>query len=357
MRMNVHANSTGGQTGYRLTRDARIPNTLRVPARARVLVQLDAARALPRLFDEPAIDRQPLFVLGGGSNVLFASDFEGAVVHVALRGIEEKAGGLVRVAAGESWDRFVRWSLAEGYAGLENLALIPGTVGAAPVQNIGAYGVELAEFVARVEAWDRIRGTFVELAADDCAFAYRDSLFRRRPGRYLITAVEFALPRSRALVLDYQGVREELAAMGVKKPLHADVARAIERLRLRKLPDPAKIGNAGSFFKNPVVAAERAAAMARSHPGLPVYPQPDGDVKLSAAWLIERCGLKGARVGDAALAERHALVLVNHGRATGAELAAFARDVRDRVAERFGVTLQPEPIILPPLDGTTTGSA
>jgi len=330
--------------GYRLGRDASIPNTLRVPARARLLARLEDAAALPRLLAGMA--GEPLFVLGGGSNVLFTHDFDGVVLQMRNRGIEERGDGRVRVAAGERWDDFVRWSLNAGYAGLENLILIPGTVGAAPIQNIGAYGVELAEFVVGVTAWDRTRARFVDLAPVDCAFGYRDSLFKHESERYLVTAVEFELPRTRDLMLDYHGVREELAAMSIGAPTHADVGRAVERLRLRKLPDPAIIGNAGSFFKNPVVDHGTADMLRARFPYLPVYPLADGRAKLSAAWLIESCGLKGYRAGDAGMSDQHALVLVNHGRASGAELLAVVRTVQVAVEKRFGLILQSEPEVL-----------
>lgn len=332
---------------YRFAPDAPIPNTLRAPVRARWLVHLQKPCALPELLAEPELTQGPNFILGSGSNVLFTRDFPGTVIHMATRGIEERGHGRVRVAAGESWNGFVRWSLDAGYTGLENLVLIPGTVGAAPVQNIGAYGVELAEFLALVQAWDRARHVLVELDAQDCAFAYRDSLFKHEPGRYVITTVEFALPRARALTLSYAGVREELHAMGVGRPVARDVARAVERLRRRKLPDPGEIGNAGSFFKNPLVSEGELARLRERFPELPAHAYPGGGAKLSAAWLIEQCGLKGSREGDAGLSERHALVLVNYGGATGRELLEFARRVQAHVYERFGITLQPEPLIVP----------
>lgn len=330
--------------GYSVSREAAIPNTLRVPARAHRLARLEDPACLPQLLAETG--DMPVFVLGGGSNVLFSRDYDGLVVWMANRGIEEHGDGRVRVAAGERWDGFVRWSLAAGYAGLENLILIPGTVGAAPIQNIGAYGVELDGFVATVEAWDRIRHRAVELHAAECEFGYRDSLFKHEPERFVITAVEFGLPRRRELVLDYSGVREELEAMGVATPTHSDVGRAVERLRLRKLPNPAEIGNAGSFFKNPVVERATADALLSKYPGLAAYRLDDGRTKLSAAWLIEQCGLKGYRKGDAGISSQHALVLVNHGSATGAELLAVAQAVQAAVEERFGLRLQAEPKVL-----------
>ena len=339
--------------GYALTEHASLAgrNTLRVAARARLLAELRDAAKLPELLDFPAVRRAPLLVLGEGSNLLLAGDFDGTVLAMETRGVQvEQDGDVARiaVAAGERWDDFVRWSLGQGYAGLENLILIPGTVGAAPIQNIGAYGTEVAEFIESVEAWDTRERRVAVLDRATCAFGYRDSLFKREPGRYIVTAVRFALPRSRALRLDYAGIREELARMGVDRPAPFHVAEAVVHLRTRKLPDPAVIGNAGSFFKNPVVDAAQAEALKRGHPELPAWPQADGRSKLSAAWLIEAAGLKGRREGDAGISNRHALVLVNHGHATGPQLWALAQQVMDGVRGKFGVQLEPEPIVITP---------
>ena len=203
----------------------------------------------------------------------------------------------------------------------------------------------MREFIATVEAWDRQTSTLVRIDTEDCGFGYRDSLFKREPNRHIITAVEFLLPRSGTLRTDYAGVGDELVAMGVEtNPL--TVAEAVARLRTRKLPNPAVIGNAGSFFKNPMVTAEIAHQLAQDNPGLPSWPGAEGKVKLPAAWLIEACGLKGLREGDAAVSSQHSLVLVNHGRATGAQIWALAQRVQSRVAERFGLRLEPEPIVI-----------
>lgn len=324
-------------------------NTLRVAATARWLAELRGADALPALLASPAA-RGELLVLGEGSNVLFAGDFPGLVLRPLLGGLlvrdDDGETATVQAEAGVGWDAFVTWTLARGFAGLENLALIPGLVGAAPIQNIGAYGVEVADSITCVEAWDRLAGQRVRLAPDQCAFGYRDSIFKREPERWIVTAVEFRLSRSAPLRLDYSGVREELAAMGSPAPTALQVADAVRRLRRRKLPDPAVIGNAGSFFKNPVVEAAFAARLRDAHPDAPVHPAGPGQRKLSAAWLIERCGWRGHRDGDAGIAAQHALVLVNHGRATGAELVALARRVAQSVEERFGVRLEPEPRIV-----------
>jgi UDP-N-acetylmuramate dehydrogenase len=337
--------------GYALIENAPLGqrNTLRVNARARLLAEVTEAARLPELLDFPAVRSGPLLVLGEGSNLLLAGDVEGTVVAMANRGVQvEQEGELTRiaVAAGERWDDFVRWTLGQGFAGLENLILIPGTVGAAPIQNIGAYGTEVAEFIESVEAWDTRERRVAVLSRDDCAFAYRDSLFKREPGRYIVTAVRFALPRAHALRLDYAGIREELARMGVDKPAPFHVAEAVVHLRTRKLPDPAVIGNAGSFFKNPVVDAALGEALKRDHPALAAWPAADGRWKLSAAWLIEAAGFKGQRDGDAGISNRHALVLVNHGQASGAQLWAFAQKVITGVHARFGVALEPEPVVV-----------
>jgi UDP-N-acetylmuramate dehydrogenase len=324
-------------------------NTLRVAANARWLAMLGDAAALPALLDSPAA-QGPLLVLGEGSNMLFVDDFPGLVLRPAFANLQvlddDGAAATVRAEAGVGWDACVSWTLARGLVGLENLALIPGLVGAAPIQNIGAYGAEVAESIAAVEAWDRQAGGILRLAPEQCAFGYRDSIFKREPDRWIVTAVEFRLSRSAPLRLDYAGVREELASMGVARPTAPQVAEAVRRLRRRKLPDPAVVGNAGSFFKNPVVAAALAESIQVAYPDAPVFRAGPSHCKLSAAWLIERCGWRGHRDHDAGIAAQHALVLVNHGHASGAELLALAQRVAASVHGRFGVWLEPEPRIV-----------
>ncbi|MET0226681.1 MAG: UDP-N-acetylmuramate dehydrogenase [Dokdonella sp.] len=338
--------------GYTIVERASLQgrNTFRVPARAELLIDVRKPAALAELFGYAMLRSQPLLVLGEGSNVLFTRDWPGVVLAIAAHGlriVEERAeSALVRVEAGESWNEFVRWSIGHGFAGLENLVLIPGTVGAAPIQNIGAYGVEVREFIAGVEAWDRNERRLVRLENRECAFGYRDSVFKRQRDRYIVTAVEFALPRQRELRLGYAGIAEELGTLGVGDPTPATVAEAIARIRTRKLPNPALLGNAGSFLKNPLVDADRARRLRAEHPALPQWPAADGDSKLSAAWLIEACGCKGLRDGDAGVSAQHALVLVNYGSASGAQLWAVAERVRAAVFERFGVELEPEPLVI-----------
>lgn len=340
------------ESGYRVTEGADLSrrNSFRVPARTQWLIEIDDASALLEVYGLGTVKRSPLLILGEGSNVLLTRDWPGVVLSIVARGIHILEDGgdhaLVRVEAGENWNEFVHWSLGRGFAGLENLVLIPGSVGAAPIQNIGAYGVEAREFIATVEAFDRHIGRLVRLDNAACAFAYRDSLFKREPDRYVVCAVEFRLPRRRELHIDYAGVREELAAMRIDTPSHAAVAEAVMRLRLRKLPNPAEIGNAGSFFKNPIVADAHAEVLQRANPTLPCWPATDGNRKLSAAWLVDAAGFKGVREGDAGVSERHALVLVNHGTTTGAHVWVLAEKIIAAVQARFGVRLEPEPRIV-----------
>jgi UDP-N-acetylmuramate dehydrogenase len=282
---------------------------------------------------------------------LFAGDAPGAVISLATRSTaivsDDGERARVRADAGVPWHPLVMWTLEQGLCGLENLALIPGTAGASPIQNIGAYGTEVGEFIDIVEAFDRHHGVRVRLDREACAFAYRDSVFKHAPDRYLVTAVEFLLPRTPSLRLDYAGIREELDARGIAAPTARDVGEAVIRIRQRKLPDPAVVGNAGSFFKNPIVSQARAEALLVDYPTLPVFR---GDAlhnrKLSAAWMIEACGWKGHRDGDAGVSAAHALVLVNHGAATGAQLLALARKIAASVHARFGVAIEPEPKLI-----------
>ena len=339
---------------YRLLERARLDarNTFGVHATAPMLVEVADAAALPELFGYAMLRDGPVLVLGGGSNLLFAGDPPGATLALTAQRIEmledDGTGAIVRADAGVAWHDFVLWTLGHGLCGLENLALIPGTVGAAPIQNIGAYGVEVRERIHAVEAFDRKSGGFVRFAASECEFAYRDSLFKRDPEHYIVVAVEFALSRTPALKLEYAGIGEELQAMGVEAaPRASQVAEAVIRIRRRKLPDPALLGNAGSFFKNPIVPVAQADALLARHASMPVFRGAGDDSrKLSAAWLIDQCGWKGHRDGDAGVAPSHALVLVNHGSATGTQLLDLARRIAASVRERFGVSIEPEPRIV-----------
>lgn len=289
----------------------------------------------------------PVLVIGGGSNLLLTRDIDAWVLHMASRGrrvlSDDGERIVVEAEAGEPWHPFVQWTLAQGYCGLENLSLIPGTVGAAPMQNVGAYGVEIKDVFVGLTALDRETGALRDFGLAECAFGYRDSLFKRNPGRWLILRVRFALSRTLHAHLDYGPVRQRLAEQGVSEPTAQAISEAICSIRREKLPDPAQLGNAGSFFKNPVVAAAQVERIRAQYPGVVAYPQADGQVKLAAGWLIEQAGWKGYREGDAGVHRLQSLVLVNHGQASGAQMHALARRIQADILERFGVELEMEP--------------
>lgn len=289
----------------------------------------------------------PVLVIGGGSNLLLTRDIDAWVLHMASRGrrvlSDDGERIVVEAEAGEPWHPFVQWTLTQGYCGLENLSLIPGTVGAAPMQNVGAYGVEIKDMFVGLTALDRETGALRDFGLAECAFGYRDSLFKRNPGRWLILRVRFALSRTLHARLDYGPVRQRLAEQGVSEPTAQAISEAICSIRREKLPDPALLGNAGSFFKNPVVAAAQVERIRAQYPGVVAYPQADGQVKLAAGWLIEQAGWKGYREGDAGVHRLQSLVLVNHGQASGAQMHALARRIQADILERFGVELEMEP--------------
>ncbi|BBP72254.1 UDP-N-acetylenolpyruvoylglucosamine reductase [Pseudomonas sp. Seg1] len=289
----------------------------------------------------------PLLVIGGGSNLLLTADIPALVLRMATRGIrvisDDGSRVVIEAEAGEPWHAFVQHTLASGFSGLENLSLIPGTVGAAPMQNIGAYGVEIKDVFAGLTALDRHTGELRDFSLEECNFAYRDSLFKQQPGRWLILRVRFALDRVAHLHLEYGPVRQRLTEQGIEQPTPTDVSRAICSIRSEKLPDPAVLGNAGSFFKNPLVSAALVAQIKEQHPDLVAYAQPDGQMKLAAGWLIERAGWKGFREADAGVHKLQALVLVNYGAATGLQLLDLAQRIQKDIAERFNVELEMEP--------------
>ncbi|WP_035360028.1 UDP-N-acetylmuramate dehydrogenase [Achromobacter insuavis] len=330
------------------TRDLSALNTLGLASTAQACVTLDDVAQLPAL-SALAARHDRLLVLGGGSNVVLPETVPGLVARVALRGVRllraEADAWRVEAAAGETWHGFVAECVKQGWDGLENLALIPGTVGAAPVQNIGAYGVELADRFDSLTAWDVQAGRYVEMSAADCRFAYRDSVFKHQPpGRWVIVAVRLRLPRPWRPVLSYPDLQRHPGLAG--EPSARAIFEAVCEIRRAKLPDPAVTGNAGSFFKNPIVSAAQREALVARYPGLVSYPQPDGGYKLAAGWLIDQCGWKGRDLGAAGVHDRQALVLVNRGGATAADILALARAIQDAVAERYGVALEPEPVVV-----------
>jgi len=324
-------------------------NTFAVDVRARHFLAVTTGVALVSALAVVPSDRQ-LLVLGGGSNVLFTRDFDGLVLKNEIRGCEvldeDRDGVRVRTGGGGDWHGFVGWCLQQGYYGLENLSLIPGTVGAAPVQNIGAYGVEVGDRIASVEAIDLGSGETKRFEAEDCGFAYRHSIFKGPcRDRFFITAVTFRLSKTPHLVTTYADVREALAHRSAE-PTPQELSDTICRIRRRKLPDPQELPNAGSFFKNPIVSPRHYRELADRFPGLPSFPVDDRNVKIAAGWMIEHCGWKGRRVGACGVFAHQALVLVNHGGATGRDILDLAVAVQDDVEAVFGIRLQPEPLIL-----------
>ncbi|HUG24046.1 UDP-N-acetylmuramate dehydrogenase [Piscinibacter sp.] len=326
-------------------------NTFGLPAVAQTLVRIAGDADVRQVVDHPQLGRAPKFVLGGGSNIVLTRDMPQVVLKVEVMGrrlVEERADAwIVEAGAGENWHDFVMWTLAQGLPGLENLALIPGTVGAAPVQNIGAYGVELQDRFESLDVVDLVTGRSVSLQAHICAFGYRDSAFKHSlAGRSVITRVRFRLPRPWQPVLGYLELERKVAETGIAQPSAQRVADWIIGIRRAKLPDPALIGNAGSFFKNPVVTPEQCRDIIGRDPEIVHYPMPDGSVKLAAGWMIDACGWKGKTVGKAGVYERQALVLVNRGGAIGSEVMTLARAIQESVYGRFGIRLEPEPVVV-----------
>jgi UDP-N-acetylmuramate dehydrogenase len=326
-------------------------NTFGLPAVAQTLVRVTGDADVRRVVDHPTLGTAPKFVLGGGSNIILTRDMPQVVLKVEVRGMrlaEERADAwIVEAGAGENWHGFVAWTLAQGWPGLENLALIPGTVGAAPVQNIGAYGVELQDRFDSLDAVDLLTGRSVVLRSEICAFGYRDSVFKHSLNqRSVITRVRFRLPKPWEPVIGYLDLERKRAETGIDAPSAQQVFDWVCAIRRNKLPDPALIGNAGSFFKNPIVTPEQCRDIIGRDPEVVHYPLPDGSIKLAAGWLIDACGWKGKTVGQAGVYEKQALVLVNRGDAIGSEVMTLARAIQESVYGRFGIRLEPEPVVV-----------
>lgn len=322
-------------------------NTFGLDVTARQLVEVTSVDDLKALHQEGAFEREH-FILGGGSNVLLTGDVEGLVVVNRIKGvtigpmIQDRA--IVRAAGGEVWHEFVMCCLDEGLGGIENLSLIPGTVGAAPMQNIGAYGVEVKDVFIELEAFNKSTGQVEVFNTEQCAFGYRESVFKRAlKDQYIITSVVFELSTEdyHKVNTSYGAIQSVLQEKGITNPTIRQVSDAVIAIRSSKLPDPKEIGNSGSFFKNPVVSKELANSVLEAYPNAPHYPAGD-QVKLAAGWLIEQCGWKGKRVGHTGAHARQALVLVNYGEARGAEIWALAKEIQQSVEDKFGVQLQPE---------------
>ena len=329
----------------------RTYNSFGLPAVAHTLVRLLGDADVRRVVDHPTLGRAPKFILGGGSNIILTRDMPQVVLKVEVKGrrlVEERADAwIVEAGAGESWHDVVMWCLAQGYPGLENLALIPGTVGASPVQNIGAYGIELQDRFESLDAVDLRTGLTVTLNPQQCEFGYRDSVFKHAlAGCVVITRVRLRLPKPWKPVLGYLELERKVAETGIAQPDAPQIADWVVAIRRAKLPDPACIGNAGSFFKNPVVTPEQCRDIIGRDPAVVHYPMPDGSVKLAAGWLIDACGWKGKTVGQAGVYEKQALVLVNRGEAIGSEVMTLAKAIQESVYGRFGIRLETEPVVV-----------
>ena len=325
-------------------------NTLGLPARAACLVRPATLDALEQVLAERD-PQAPLYVIGEGSNLVLQGDLPGLTISLAIDGMakvkESDQHVWVAAGAGVHWDDLVAWTVEQGWQGLENLSLIPGTAGAAPYQNIGAYGVELAQVLEQVTVMSLASGKVEHFSAAECEFDYRDSRFKGRDkGRYLITGIELKLNRRHQCNISYGPLRQHFSDQPPEAVTAAAVREQVIAIRQSKLPDPAVLANAGSFFKNPVVSAEKAEALKASFPELVCYSQQDG-VKLAAGWLIEAAGWKGRKLGPVGMHQEQALVLVNYGGATPSDVQALALAVRGDVWQRFGVQLEQEPVVLP----------
>jgi len=320
-------------------------NTFGIDAHATDLLLIESSEQLQEVLKKQTAEN--FFILGGGSNVLFRQDLPRTVLLNRIQGkqvVEEDANEVtIAVGGGENWHDLVLWTLENNWGGLENLSLIPGTVGAAPIQNIGAYGVELKDVFVGLEAIELVTGEEQVFSAEDCAFGYRDSYFKRAgKGKYFITQVYLTLNKQPKVNISYGAIQDVLQAEGIQNPSIQDVSRAVIHIRSSKLPDPAKIGNGGSFFKNPELEASVFAQLQTNFPSIPHYAAPAGNVKVPAGWLIEQCGWKGQRRGNAGCYEKQALVLVNLGGASGAEIWALAEEIMASVKAKFSVVLEVE---------------
>lgn len=321
-------------------------NTFGIAANAHYFAEVKQEADLKTIFDNPIAHTQALLILGGGSNVLFTKDFEGLVLKVSIPGISYEVHGddvVVTAGAGVVWNDFVNYCVANGFAGVENLSLIPGTVGASPIQNIGAYGVELKDVFSSCTAFEIATGAIQTFDHAACKFGYRESVFKNElKGKYIITSVKFHLSKQAKLQTHYGAISAELSHRHITEPTIADVAKVVADIRVSKLPDPKTIGNAGSFFKNPVISQQEFEAVYAEFPDVVHYPAPGHKVKLAAGWLIEQCGFKGMVLGQTGTWKNQALVLVNHGNATGQEVYSFSEQIIQTVYAKFKVCLERE---------------
>lgn len=322
-------------------------NTFNIDVKASDYAEANDLTELVNFVKEGHLRDKNVLILGGGSNILFSGDFDGLVIRNRIEGIEVKEQGvdmvLVKAGAGVVWDDLVHHCIDHGYGGIENLVLIPGSVGASPIQNIGAYGVELKDVFHSLEALDVNSGDIRSFGKEECVFAYRDSIFKKElKGKYIILSVSLLLSRDHDPDISYGAILDELKAMGVDRPGIREVGEAVTAIRQRKLPDPEEVGNAGSFFKNPVITEKKYHEIRNRYPDMPSYKGALGLVKIPAGWMIEQCAWKGQTLGNAAVHDRQALVLVNKGNATGKEVLRLARRIKASVFDEFGIDLEME---------------
>lgn len=320
-------------------------NTFGIEAYAKYFVEINHKEELVELFKDQKWQNAPRLILGGGSNMLFTKDFDGLVVRINIRGIEHRINHeevVVESGAGEVWNDLVNYCVDWGFAGIENLSLIPGSVGASPVQNIGAYGVEIKDVFESCETFNIASKTFKTFYKEDCKFDYRESVFKQElKNKYIITSVRFKLSNIPHLNISYEAISQELAQQKIKNPSIKDVSKVVSAIRVSKLPDPSTIGNAGSFFKNPIISLSEFESIHQKFPDI-VHFIVQGGIKLAAGWLIEQCGWKGKVIGNTGTWKNQALVLVNHGSATGKEVFEFSEQIIQSVKKTYNVVLERE---------------
>lgn len=326
-------------------------NTFGIDVKAKHFVTMSSTEEIIEFCRKHLKDYQKHLILGGGSNILFTKDFDGIVVKIENKEIEvveeDEKHVFVKAAAGEIWDELVEFCVKNNYGGIENLSNIPGTVGAAPIQNIGAYGVELKDAFVQLEAIEIITGKTKVFSKTECEFGYRNSVFKNKlKGLYIITSLTLKLSKTPTLSFEYGAMRDELERLNIENPELKDIRQAVINIRSAKLPDPDTIGNGGSFFKNPVVENKKLESLKQRYPGIPSYKQDKHNVKLAAGWLIDQCGWKGKRIGNAGVHKDQALVIVNHGDASGKEILSLSEEIQDSVFDKFGIPLVPEVNIL-----------
>lgn len=324
-------------------------NTFRVEASTKQFVDIQDEIKLKELYDR-GIFKDKFFVMGGGSNILFTKNFEGTIIKISNKGIQHFIEGshiFITASAGEVWNDLVWYSVNHGFPGLENLALIPGTVGASPIQNIGAYGVELMDVMYSCRAFDTLTGKFETFNNAQCGFSYRDSIFKTKyKGRYIIVSVTYKLHLHKQRNTSYGAIESELSKRNIQAPSIKDIAEVVSKIRVEKLPDPSTIGNAGSFFKNPIIPSSQLDELKIKFPEIVFYPVDESSRKVAAGWLIEQCGWKGKQVGEVAVWKHQALVITNKGKATGQEIYDISEQIIQNVIEKFGIKLEREVNIL-----------